>query len=75
FELDAIASCFIGGASATGGVGTIVGAIVGGLVMGVLNNGMSIMGVSVDWQQAIKGVVLLLAVFFDVMTKTKEQAA
>ncbi len=75
FELDAIASCFIGGASATGGVGTVIGAIVGGLVMGVLNNGMSIMGVSVDWQQAIKGVVLLLAVFFDVVTKTKEQAA
>jgi putative multiple sugar transport system permease protein len=72
FELDAIASCFIGGASATGGVGTVIGAIVGGLVMGVLNNGMSIMGVSVDWQQAIKGVVLLLAVFFDVMTKSRE---
>lgn len=75
FELDAIASCFIGGASATGGVGTVVGAIVGGLVMGVLNNGMSIMGVSVDWQQAIKGVVLLLAVFFDVITKAKTEAA
>lgn len=75
FELDAIASCFIGGASATGGVGTIIGAIVGGLVMGVLNNGMSIMGVSVDWQQAIKGVVLLLAVFFDVITKSKAEAA
>lgn len=75
FELDAIASCFIGGASATGGVGTVVGAIVGGLVMGVLNNGMSIMGVSVDWQQAIKGVVLLLAVFFDVVTKNKEASS
>jgi putative multiple sugar transport system permease protein len=71
FELDAIASCFIGGASASGGIGTVVGAIVGGLVMGVLNNGMSIMGVSVDWQQAIKGLVLLGAVFFDVMTKSK----
>ncbi len=75
FELDAIASCFIGGASATGGVGTVVGAIVGGLVMGVLNNGMSIMGVSVDWQQAIKGLVLLLAVFFDVSTKSGDAAA
>lgn len=75
FELDAIASCFIGGASATGGVGTVIGAIVGGLVMGVLNNGMSIMGVSVDWQQAIKGLVLLLAVFFDVMTKNRELSA
>jgi putative multiple sugar transport system permease protein len=71
FELDAIASCFIGGASASGGIGTIVGAIVGGLVMGVLNNGMSIMGVSVDWQQTIKGLVLLAAVFFDVLTKNR----
>ena len=71
FELDAIASCFIGGASASGGIGTIVGAIVGGLVMGVLNNGMSIMGVSVDWQQTIKGLVLLGAVLFDVTTKSK----
>lgn len=71
FELDAIASCFIGGASTTGGVGTIIGAIVGGLLMGVLNNGMSIMGVSIDWQQAIKGFVLLSAVAFDVYSKSK----
>jgi len=71
FELDAIAACYIGGASASGGIGTVIGAVVGGLVMGVLNNGMSIMGVSVDWQQAIKGLVLLLAVCFDVYTKTK----
>lgn len=71
FELDAIAACYIGGASASGGVGTVVGTIVGGLVMGVLNNGMSIMGVSVDWQQAIKGMVLLAAVCFDVYTKSK----
>ena len=75
FELDAIASCFIGGASASGGIGTVVGAIVGGLVMGVLNNGMSIMGVSVDWQQAIKGLVLLGAVFFDVVTKSRTQGS
>jgi putative multiple sugar transport system permease protein len=71
FELDAIASCFIGGASTSGGVGTVVGAIVGGLLMGVLNNGMSIMGVSIDWQQAIKGFVLLGAVAFDVYSKSK----
>jgi len=69
FELDAIAACFIGGASTTGGVGTIVGAIIGGLLMGVLNNGMAIMGVSIDWQQAIKGMVLLVAVAFDVLSK------
>lgn len=71
FELDAIAACYIGGASAYGGEGTILGAIIGGLVMGVLNNGMSLMGIGVDWQQAIKGVVLLLAVAFDVYSKQK----
>jgi putative multiple sugar transport system permease protein len=69
--LDAIAACYIGGASASGGVGTVVGTIVGGLVMGVLNNGMSIMGVSVDWQQTIKGLVLFGAVCFDVYTKSR----
>jgi putative multiple sugar transport system permease protein len=71
FELDVIAACFIGGASASGGIGTVVGAIIGAFVMGVMNNGMSIVGVGVDWQQAIKGLVLLAAVFFDVYNKTK----
>ncbi|MEX1377390.1 MAG: multiple monosaccharide ABC transporter permease [Eubacteriales bacterium] len=71
FELDAIASCFIGGASATGGVGTVMGAIIGGLIMGILNNGMSIMSVDVFWQDIVKGLVLLLAVAFDVMSKSK----
>jgi putative multiple sugar transport system permease protein len=71
FELDAIAACFIGGASASGGIGTVIGAIIGGLVMGVMNNGMSIIGLGIDWQQAIKGFVLLLAVAFDVFTKSK----
>ncbi len=71
FELDAIAACYIGGASAYGGEGTVMGAIVGGLVMGVLNNGMSLMGIGVDWQQAIKGVVLLLAVAFDIYSRKK----
>lgn len=70
-ELDVIAACFIGGASATGGIGTVIGAIIGALVMGVMNNGMSIMGIGIDWQQAIKGMVLLFAVFFDVYNKSK----
>jgi putative multiple sugar transport system permease protein len=71
FELDAIAASFIGGASAAGGIGTVVGAIVGGLVMGVMNNGMSIVGLGIDWQQGIKGLVLLLAVGFDIYNKNK----
>ncbi len=71
FELDAIAACFIGGASTAGGIGTVMGAIIGALVMGVLNNGMSLLGVGIDWQQAIKGLVLLLAVTFDVFSKSK----
>ena len=70
FELDAIAACYIGGASALGGIGTVFGGIIGGLVMGVLNNGMSILGIGIDWQQAIKGFVLLVAVAFDVYTKS-----
>jgi putative multiple sugar transport system permease protein len=74
FELDAIAACFIGGASTTGGIGTVVGAIVGGLLMGVLNNGMAIMGVPIDLQQTIKGLVLLLAVGFDVLSKARAKA-
>ncbi len=71
FELDAIAAVFIGGASAYGGVGTVIGAVVGGLVMGVMNNGMSILGLGIDWQQAIKGLVLLAAVAFDIINKKK----
>ncbi|MGV8981312.1 multiple monosaccharide ABC transporter permease [Clostridium sp.] len=74
FELDAIGACFIGGASAYGGIGTITGAIVGALVMGVLNNGMSILGVGSDWQMSIKGLVLLTAVAFDVISKMKSRA-
>ncbi|WP_298815615.1 multiple monosaccharide ABC transporter permease [uncultured Roseibium sp.] len=71
-ELDVIAAVFIGGASMSGGVGTIVGAVVGAFLMGVLNNGMSIMGIGIDYQQMIKGLVLLAAVIFDVYNKNKQ---
>ena len=71
FELDVIAAVFIGGASMSGGVGKIIGAVIGAFIMGVMNNGMSIMGVGIDWQQVIKGLVLLAAVIFDVYNKTK----
>jgi putative multiple sugar transport system permease protein len=71
FELDVIAAVFIGGASASGGVGKVLGAVVGAFIMGVMNNGMSIMGVGIDWQQVIKGLVLLAAVIFDVYNKNK----
>ena len=71
FELDVIAACFIGGASASGGVGKITGAVIGAFIMGVMNNGMSIMGLGIDYQQLVKGLVLLAAVFFDVYNKNK----
>jgi len=74
FELDAIAACFIGGASTSGGIGTVFGVIIGALIMGVLNNGMSILGISVDWQQSIKGLVLLFAVAFDILSKSRTKA-
>lgn len=70
-ELDVIAACFIGGASASGGIGTVIGAVVGAFMIGVLNNGMSIVGLGIDWQKVVKGVVLLLAVLFDVYNKNK----
>ncbi len=71
FELDAIAACFIGGAAVTGGIGRISGAIVGALIMGVLNQGLSIMGVDPSWTQVIKGLVLLLAVAYDLVSKRR----
>jgi putative multiple sugar transport system permease protein len=71
WELDAIAAVFIGGAAVTGGVGTVIGSIVGGLVMAVLNNGLQLLGVGADLTQIIKGLVLLTAVAFDVYNKTQ----
>jgi len=71
FELDVIAACFIGGASASGGVGKVLGAVIGAFIMGVMNNGMSIMGIGIDYQQVIKGLVLLAAVCIDVYNKNK----
>jgi len=72
-ELDVIAAVFIGGASMSGGVGMIVGAVVGAFIMGVMNNGMSIMGIGIDYQQVIKGLVLLAAVVFDVYNKQRQR--
>ena len=69
YEMDAIGSCFIGGASAYGGVGTVPGVIVGAVLMGVINLGMSIMGVDANYQKVVKGLVLLAAVIFDVVSK------
>jgi putative multiple sugar transport system permease protein len=71
-ELDVIAAVFIGGASMSGGSGKIIGAVVGAFIMGVMNNGMSILGIGIDYQQVIKGLVLLAAVFFDVYNKNKQ---
>jgi len=71
FELDAISAVFIGGAAVTGGIGTIPGAIIGGLIIGILNNGMSILGIGTEWQQLIKGLVLLAAVAFDFYNKRR----
>ncbi len=73
YEMDAIGSCFVGGASAYGGVGTIPGVIVGALLIGVINLGMSIMGVDANYQKVVKGLVLLVAVIFDVVTKKTDK--
>jgi putative multiple sugar transport system permease protein len=71
FELDVIAACFIGGVSASGGVGKVMGVVIGAFFMGVMNNGMSILGIGIFWQQVVKGVVLLAAVYVDVYQKSK----
>ena len=75
FELDAIAACFIGGAAVTGGVGRVTGAMIGGLIMAVMSNGMQLMGVDQSVQQVVKGMVLLLAVAFDVYNKKRAGVA
>jgi putative multiple sugar transport system permease protein len=71
FEMDAIAACYIGGVSASGGIGTVIGVIVGGLVMSAINNGMSLMNLGTHYQYVVKAVILLLAVFYDVYTRRK----
>jgi len=72
YEMDAIAACFIGGASAYGGVGSVMGMVVGATLMGVINQGMSIMGVNANYQSVVKGLVLLIAIIFDVMSKKEK---
>ena len=73
YEMDAIAACFIGGASAYGGSGKVSGMIIGALLMGIINKGMIIVGVDANYQKVVKGLVLLLAVLFDVMSKREKQ--
>lgn len=73
YEMDAIGACFIGGASAYGGIGTVPGVIIGAVLMGVINQGMSIMGIGADMQKVVKGVVLLLAIIFDVVSKNEKK--
>ena len=73
FEMDAIASCYIGGAATSGGVGTIIGAVIGAFIMGILNNGMSLAGYDTNIQKIVKGLVLLGAVTFDLVSKRKKK--
>ncbi|MDR2784592.1 MAG: sugar ABC transporter permease, partial [Treponema sp.] len=71
YEMDAIAACYIGGVSASGGIGTVLGVVVGGLIMCAINNGMSLMNLGAAWQQVVRAIILLLAVFYDVYTRRK----
>ncbi|MBR5359579.1 MAG: sugar ABC transporter permease [Lachnospiraceae bacterium] len=73
YEMDAIGACFIGGASAYGGIGTVPGVIIGALLTGVINQGMSLMGIEANWQKVVKGMVLLGAVIFDVLSKNEKK--
>jgi putative multiple sugar transport system permease protein len=74
YELDAIGACFIGGASAYGGTGTVGGSVVGAMFMGVLNNGMSYLGLDANLQKTVKGLVVLAAVVFDVLSKRNSKS-
>jgi len=71
FDMDSIAACYIGGVSSSGGIGTVIGAIIGGLVMAGINNGMSLMNIAAQWQYVVKAAILLLAVFYDIYTRRK----
>ena len=73
YEMDAIGACFIGGASAYGGEGNIFGVVIGALIMGVINQGMSIMGVNANYQTVVKGIVVLVAIIFDVLSNKKKK--
>jgi putative multiple sugar transport system permease protein len=71
FEMDAIAACYIGGVSASGGIGTVIGVVVGGLVMAAINNGMTLMNLGAHYQFVVKALVVLLAVYYDVYSRRK----
>jgi putative multiple sugar transport system permease protein len=71
FEMDAIAACYVGGVSASGGIGTVLGVVIGGLIMCVINNGMSLMNLGAAWQQVVRAIIVLLAVFYDVYSRRK----
>ena len=71
FELEAIAAAFVGGAAVAGGYGTVGAVLIGGIIIGILNNGMSILGLGTEWQQTVKGLVLLAAVAFDILSKRR----
>ena len=73
YEMDAIAACFIGGASAYGGEGNVFGIVIGAVLMGVINMGMSIMGVNANYQKVVKGIVVLAAIIFDVLSNKKKK--
>ena len=72
FELDAIAAAYVGGVSTSGGIGKVTGSIIGAFVMASLTNGMNLMGIDISWQYIIRGIVLILAVLFDVTTRNKK---